>query len=283
MLARSGLDVTFIARAATAEIINRQGLFIDSANFQEAIRAKASNDLAAAKNAELVLFCVKTRDTESTAKALKPNLSPGAIVLSLQNGVDNAERIRAAGLDALPAVVYVAASVPEPGHIKHAERGDLAIGGEKNRMADLKRISATFTGAGVPCKISENIAADLWSKFVFNCALNAISAIAQVGYGAIGHSEPGREAALAAARETIAVARAAKIILPEEEIIQKLIMFAEKMGPVMSSTAQDIARGKHTEVDSLNGYVARRGAELGVPTPVNQTLTALLRLIEAKF
>jgi 2-dehydropantoate 2-reductase len=283
MLARAGLDVTFIARPATAEIITRQGLFLDSVNFQETIRAKASSDLAAAKNAELVLFCVKTLDTESTAKALKPHLAPGAIVLSLQNGVDNAERLCAAGIDAFPAVVYVAASVPEPGHIKHAERGDLAIGGEKSRMADLERVSASFAAAGVPCRVSENIQVDLWSKFVFNCALNAISAIAQVGYGAIGRDSWGREAATTAARETMAVARAGGINLPEEEIIQKLIMFAEKMGPVKSSTAQDIARGKHTEVDSLNGYVVRRGAELGVPTPVNHTLTALLKLIEAKF
>lgn len=283
MLARAGIDVTFIARPATAEVITRQGLFLDSPNFQETIHAKASSDLAAIKDAELILFCVKTLDTESTAKALKPHLAPGAIVLSLQNGVDNAERIRAVGIDALPAVVYVAASVPEPGHIKHAERGDLAIGGKKNRLPQLERISATFIGAGVPCKISESIQADLWSKFVFNCALNALSAIAQVGYGAISADPAGREAAVAAARETIAVARAENIILPEEELVQKLVLFADKMGPVTSSTAQDIARAKHTEVDSLNGYVARRGAELGVPTPVNQTLTALLKLIEAKF
>lgn len=283
MLARAGRDVTFIARPATADVITRQGLFLDSANFQETIRAKASSDLSAANNAELILFCVKTIDTEITARALKPHVAPGAIVLSLQNGVDNTEHIRAAGLDALPAVVYVAASVPEPGHIKHAERGDLAIGGEKSRAADLERISATFVSAGVPCKISDNIAADLWSKFVFNCALNAISAIAQVGYGAISADDWGRETALAAARETIAVARAINVILPEEELLQKLVSFADKMGPVTSSTAQDVARRKHTEVDSLNGYVARRGAELGVPTLVNQTLTALLKLIEAKF
>jgi 2-dehydropantoate 2-reductase len=283
MLARAGIDVTFIARPATAEIITRQGLFIDSPNFKEAIRAKASSDLAAAKNAELVLFCVKTTDTESTAKTLKPHLASGTLVLSLQNGVDNVGRIRAAGLDGLPAVVYVAASVPEPGHIKHAERGDLAIGGEKSRMADLERISATFTGAGVPCKISDNISVDLWSKFVFNCALNAFSAIAQVGYGAISADAWARESAIAAARETIAVARAINVIIPEEELLQKLAPFADKMGPVTSSTAQDVARRKHTEVDSLNGYVSRRGAELGVPTPVNQTLTALLKLIEAKF
>ncbi len=283
MLARAGTKVTFIARSATAEAISRRGLLIDSIHFHEAIRAAASSEPSAVADAELVLFCVKTTDTESVARTLLPHLAAGAVVLSLQNGVDNAEQLEAAGIPALPAVVYVAASVPEPGRIKHSERGDLAIGGPASRRADLERIAATFAKAGVACKISDNIQVDLWSKFVFNCALNATSAIAQVGYGPVAQNEWSREMTIAAARETIAVARASGIDLPEKDILERLIQFATKMGQVMSSTAQDIARGKHTEIDSLNGYVVRRGAALGVPTPVNQALTALLKLIEAKF
>jgi 2-dehydropantoate 2-reductase len=283
MLARAGLDVTFIARPATAEAITKTGLFLDSFQFKETIHPRATSDLAAVHGAELVLFCVKTLDTESAARALAPNLSPRSIVLSLQNGVDNVERLRAAGLDAFPAVVYVAASVPEPGHIKHFTRGDLAIGGESSRKADLDRIAATFARAGVPCLISDNIQAELWLKFVFNCALNATSAIARTSYGAIGNDDWGRDAMLAAARETIAVGRASGIPIPEQELLDKLTSFAKKMGDVTSSTEQDVARRRHTEVDALNGYVVWRGAELGVPTPVNHTLTALLKLIEAKF
>lgn len=283
MLARAGLDVVFIARPATAEIISRKGLFIDSPNFRETIRAAASSDVADVRSADLILFCVKTLDTDSVAKTMAPHVGPKTIVLSLQNGVDNAERIRATGLKALPAVVFVAASVPEPGRIKHAERGDLAIGGESSDAPELARIAATFTKAGVPCRISENIQADLWTKFVFNCALNAMTAIARTSYGAIGQHALGCEAMLATARETMAVARAAGITLPEAELCEKLVGFAKKMGDVTSSTEQDVARRKHTEIDSLNGYVVRRGAELGVPTPLNHMLTALLKLIEAKF
>jgi 2-dehydropantoate 2-reductase len=284
MLARAGRDVTFIARPATADIIKTKGLFIDSVKFQEAIRAKSSSDPAAVADAELILFCVKTLDTVSAAQSLAPHLAPGAVLVSLQNGVDNAERIfSATGLKAIEAVVYVAASVPEPGRIKHAERGDLAIGGDKSRNAELARISSTFENAGVPCRISENIQSDLWHKFVFNCALNAISAIAQTGYGDVAESDLGREAMIAAARETIAVARAIGLELPENEILERLVFFGKKMGPVRSSTAQDIARKKHTEVDALNGLVVQLSAKHGVPTPVNHTLTALLKLIEAKF
>jgi 2-dehydropantoate 2-reductase len=283
MLARAGMDVTFIARPATAEIITKRGLFIDSPNFQETIRAKASSDVADVRGAELILFSAKTTGTDSVAKSIAPHLEPNTIVLSLQNGVDNAERIRAAGLKALPAVVYVAASVPEPGQIKHFERGDLAIGGEPSDAPNLARIAATFAKAGVPCRVSENIATDLWTKFVFNCALNAMSAIARTSYGAIGHDEMAREAMLATARETIAVGHAAGVALPEGDICEKLSAFAKKMGDVTSSTEQDVARRKPTEIDSLNGYVVRKAAELGVPTPLNHMLTALLKLIEAKF
>jgi 2-dehydropantoate 2-reductase len=283
MLARAGMDVTFIARPATAEVITKRGLFIDSPHFQETIRAAASSDVAKVSGAELILFCVKTTDTDSVAKAIAPHLGPKTVVLSLQNGVDNAERIRAAGLKALPAVVFVAASVPEPGRIKHSERGDLAIGGEPSDAPELARIAATFVKAGVPCRVSENIAADLWMKFVFNCALNAMSAIARTSYGAIGHSEMGSDAMLATARETMAVGRAAGVILPEAEICEKLGVFAKKMGDVTASTEQDVARRKHTEIDSLNGYVVRLGGKVGVPTPLNHMLTALLKLIEAKF
>lgn len=283
MLARAGMDVIFIARPATAEIIAKRGLFIDSPNFQETIHAAASSDLAAVRGADLVLFCVKTVATDSVAKEIAPYLGPKTIVLSMQNGVDNPERIRAFGLRALPAVVYVAASVPEPGRIKHFERGDLAIGGEASDAPEIERISATFLKAGVPCRVSENIAADLWVKFVFNCALNAMSAIARTSYGAIGHDEMGRDAMLATARETIAVGRAAGVALNEADLCEKLSVFAKKMGDVTSSTEQDVARRKHTEIDSLNGYVVRKGAEVGVPTPLNHMLTALLKLIEAKF
>src|SRR5271154_2009863 len=112
MLARAGAPVALIGRAPHVEAINRDGLFIDSVNFEEHVRVSASTDLAAVRDARLVLFSVKTVDTEGTAKLLAPYLAPDAIVVSLQNGVDNAERIDfAAGIRAFPAVVYIAAAM----------------------------------------------------------------------------------------------------------------------------------------------------------------------------
>jgi 2-dehydropantoate 2-reductase len=252
---------------------------MDSIRFQERVAVTASTERSAVRDAAIVLFCVKTLDTEEAARILAPHLSSGAIVVSLQNGVDNVERIRAAsGIAAIPSVVYVAAAMSGPGRIKHSGRGDLVLG--RTPLDAAMRVSNCFTRAGVPCRISENIDGELWAKLVWNCAGNAITALGRASYGQIARSESALETFLAAANETISVARAAGISLPPVDLANANVKLARDLGEATSSTAQDVQRGKRTEIDSLNGYVARRGAELGVPTPVNSTLTALIKLLE---
>ena len=236
------------------------------------------------RGARIILFCVKTVDTQSTARALAPLLDPTAIVVSLQNGVDNAEQIRAAsGLDALGAVVYVAASVPQPGIIKHVGRGDLVVG---PRSTQTQKITALFERACVPCRISDNIEGELWTKLIWNCALNAVSALGRARYGQIAASADARKVVETLVYEVLAVARAANIQPPGLEdpkaALAGAFKIAEQMSGALSSTGQDMLRGKRTEIDSLNGYVSRRGAELGVPTPVNHALYTLVKLAEAR-
>ncbi len=175
LLARAGAPVVMIGRAAFVEAVNKSGLFLDTLQFQESVRVEASTELSAVRGAEIVLFCVKTTDNATTARALASLLTPSALVVSMQNGVDNVEQIRAAApIEALPAVVYVAASVPEPGRVKHVGRGDLVVGPENEKT---KRIAELFSRAQVPCRISENIEGELWTKLIWNCALNAVSAL----------------------------------------------------------------------------------------------------------
>src|ERR1700723_4052049 len=118
------------ARPAYVEAVRRNKLFLDTVSFQDRVTVEASTDPSAVRSANVVLFCVKGQDDEETARAIAPFLSRDAIVVSVQNGVDNVERIRAAsGIDALPAVVYVAVALPEPGHVKHSGRGEGIVGG----------------------------------------------------------------------------------------------------------------------------------------------------------
>jgi len=284
MLARAGAPVVMIGRQAFVEAVRKNGLFMDTLQFQESVHVEAATELSAARGAEVVLFCVKTTDNAATARELAPLLAPGAIVVILQNGVDNVEQVRAAaGLEALAAVVYIGASVPEQGRVKHVGRGDLVFG-PKNEKTE--RMAALFARAGVPCRISDNIDGELWTKLIANCALNAISAVGNVKYGKIAASDDGRKVVEALVDEVMAVARAARIHLPGVEdsraALAGALKIATQMGEAFSSTAQDLQRGKRTEIDSLNGYIARRGAELGAPTPVNHALYTLVKLAEGR-
>jgi 2-dehydropantoate 2-reductase len=282
LLARAGAPVTMIGRPAFVEAVNKSGLFLDTLQFQEKVHVEASTEMNAARGAEIVLFCVKTIDTAATIRELAPLLAPGAIVVSCQNGVDNAEQIRAAsGIDAVPAVVYVAASAPQPGTVKHVGRGDLVVGPENEKT---KRVAAVFERAGVGCKISENIEGELWTKLIWNCALNAVSALGRAKYGEIAANPEARKVLDALVSEVVAVANAAGVQFSMLDNVEAAragaFKIASQMAETRSSTAQDMQRGKRTEIDSLNGFIARRGAELGVPTPVNHALYALVKLAE---
>jgi 2-dehydropantoate 2-reductase len=284
LLARAGAPVVMIGRPAFVEAVKKNGLFLDTLQFQKSVRVEASTELDAVRGAEVVLFCVKTTDNATTARALAPLLAPDTLVLSFQNGVDNVEQIRAAApIEALPTVVYVAASVPEPGRVKHVGRGDLVFGPSNEKT---ERASALFTRASVPCRISENIEGELWTKLIWNCALNAVSALGRAKYGQIAASADARKVVETVVDEVLAVARAAKIHPPGLEdpkvAIAGAFKIAAQMAEAFSSTAQDMNRGKRTEIDSLNGYISHRGAQLGVPTPVNHALYALVKLAEGR-
>jgi 2-dehydropantoate 2-reductase len=284
MLARAGAPVVMIGRAPFVEAVNQNRLLLDTLHFKESVRVEASTELEAARGAEVVLFCVKTTDTAETARALAPLLSSSATIISMQNGVDNAEQIRAAsGIDALGAVVYVAASVPQAGSVKHVGRGDLVVG---PRNARTEHIAGLFYRAGVSCRISDNIEGELWVKLTWNCALNAVSALGRAKYGQIAANEDARKVVAEVVQEVLAVARAANIHPPGLEnpqvALASALKGANQMSEALSSTAQDLLRDKRTEIDSLNGYISRRGAALGVPTPINHALFTLVKLAESR-
>jgi len=290
MLARAGHPVTLIARQAHVQAIERDGLRLQTAGKVEAIRAAARTDIGAVRGADLVLFCVKSTDTEAVAREMAPHLGDGALVLSLQNGVENAATIaRHVRQAVVPAVVYVATAMPEPGLVAHHGRGDLVIGpldaGAAHDAALAERLQALvelFATAQVPVRISADVMAELWSKLMVNCAYNAISGIAQASYGTLAALDAVRTLQETVVREVVALAAAEGVDLPLAPALEAMHKIAGAMPVQLSSTAQDMARGKPSEIDHLNGFVARRGAELGVATPANQALYALVRLIESQ-
>lgn len=285
MLARAGHPVTLIGRPAHVDAFRRSGLHFEGLKFDERVAVGASTEPDAVRGARLVLFCVKSTDTEQAAEQMAPFLDAGSLVLNLQNGVDNTERIQARlPQPVIPAVVYVATEMAGPGHLKHHGRGDLVIGALDNRVsaAALAQVKSWFEPAGVPIVISGNVAGELWMKLVVNCAYNAISAISQLAYGRMIEGEGIRVTMGAVVEEILAVAKASGVTMPAD-VLQKTLGVAAAMPTQLSSTAQDLARGKPTEIDHLNGYVVRRGQALGIATPANQALHALVKLLESKI
>ncbi len=278
MLARAGNEVVLIGRPRHVEAMRRDGLFLDTQSFQAHVPVEATVDASGARAARLVLCCVKATDTEAAAAELAPHLAPDALVMSLQNGVDNAERLqRALGREVIPAVVYVATEMAGPGWVKHHGRGELVIG----PAAAADELVRLFADAGVPVQISANVAGALWAKLIVNCAYNALSAITRVPYGRMIQG-PGMEAVLRdVVRECRAVAEAEGVTVPGDPW-EAVLRIAQTMPEQLSSTAQDLARGKPSEIDHLNGHVCARGEALGIPTPVNRVLYAAVKLLESR-
>lgn len=278
MLARGANEVTLIGRAAHVDAVNRDGLKLDTQTFQANVPMHASTDASAVRGAQLVLVCVKSTDTREAAQLLAPHLEPDALLLSLQNGVDNAEVLQAALPQTVaPAVVYVATEMAGPGHVKHHGRGELVLGPAARRDDVLQ----AFAAAGVPVQISDNVVGALWAKLIVNCAYNALSAIAQMPYGRLVQGQGVLAVMNDAVQECLAVAGALGVVLPEG-IEQSVRDIARSMAQQSSSTAQDLARGRRTEIDHLNGYVVRMGQQHGVATPVNRTLLSLVKLLEGQ-
>jgi len=280
LLARAGHPVTLIGRLAHVQAVQQQGLRLQTAVLDVQVPLAASTEASAVQGADVVLFCVKSSDSEDAARAIRPHLAPGALVLTLQNGADNDERVRAvldASTPVAAAVVYVATAMAGPGHVQHHGRGELVIAPSPRS----EEVAAQFAAAGIPTQISDNVRGALWAKLVLNCAYNALSALAQQPYGPLVQVPGVTDVIADTVAECLAVARADGVAIPGD--IQAAVRgIAATMPGQYSSTAQDLARGKPSEIDHLNGYVVRRGAALGVPTPLNRALQVLVKLAEGR-
>jgi 2-dehydropantoate 2-reductase len=288
MLGRAGNAVTLIGRPQHVDAVNAHGLTLEMRGASERVALAASLEPAAVKGARLVLFCVKSTATEEAARAIAPHLADDAVVLALQNGVDNVERLRAAVRQpVIPAVVYVGCAMAGPGHVKHNGRGDLVIGADEAGApaalhARIAEIADAFGAAGIPVRVSDNVIGELWIKLAINCAYNALSAVTRGRYGYLAEKAEALRIQRDVVEELAAVAAAKGVRIPDDKLLDTVYGVAAAMPHQTSSTEQDIARGQRTEIDHLNGYVARAGEALGVATPVNRTLHALVKVLEAR-
>jgi 2-dehydropantoate 2-reductase len=274
LLQRAGHRVTLIGRQAMVEAVRTRGLHLQMQDFDGFLPLDADVSPAAASGAGLVLFCVKSGDTESAGESIRPYLAGDCTVLCLQNGVDNAQRLsQVLGREAVPVAVYVATGMAGPGHVVHYGRCELILGPAAGSAAAAELLNAAQIPTGVTARVHDA----LWAKLSINCAYNALSALTQLPYGELLKRPGIIETMRATHLEVGAVAAAAGIALPAS-LWEDTLAIGRSMPGQRSSTAQDVARGRRSEIDYINGFVVREGQRLGIDTPVNQVLHALVRV-----
>lgn len=281
-LAQAGLDVTFIARGQHLQAIRQNGLRVTSELGDFTIRpAQATADPAEVGPVDYVLFSVKMYDTETAGAAIRPLVGADTAVISLQNGVDNEAKLaRLLGPEhVLGGVAYVFAAIAEPGSIEHSGRVARLVFGELDgRLTPRAEAFREACGkAGFEAEISTDIEKTLWTKFLGNCAGNGLSSVTRTSLGVIRDDPDLRAIYEECLREAVAVARAKGVKLDPDAVEKQLAGFDRLPHALRSSTEQDVARGNRLEVASLNGLVVQFGRELGIPTPVNHFIYAVLK------
>ena len=286
MLARSGKNVLLIARDNHVNAIKKNGLFMECQSFQEHVAVDASTTIEGVADADLILVCVKSPDTKSAMQEIKDLINPDALILSLQNGVDNTERIsQVVSNEVLPAVVYVATSMSGDGHVKHFGRGELIIGntGQTELISsELQEICDLFLDANIPCTVSGGIQRELWLKFLVNCSYNGISAIGQISYGEMVQQEKIKNLIDDLTAEFLLVAQHESIDISAVDAKMINEQIAKTMAGQKSSTAQDLMRQKPTEIDYLNGLIVQKAIQYGLDVPNQKAIYALVKMLENK-
>lgn len=281
LLARAGEDVTFIARNLLLETVRAHGLTVKTTHAGEFnIAAKVTDDPSEIGPVELLLFCVKTYDTDAAAELVKPLVCPDTVVMPIQNGIDNAERL--AGFLGLKPIIGVmpgvSSHVEAPGVIRQVAVRNLLLGelagGNSPRT---ERVLKTFEWAGIGAELRSDISTDLWEKFVAICAFAGVTTLTRLPMGAIQACPEAKGLYHGILKEAESVGRAHGVAL-SERLADRVLAFTTRANPSMrASMFYDLAAGKRLELESLNGTVVRLGQEHGIPTPLNFAVYAALK------
>ena len=270
-LQRAGERVTLVARGPHLDAIKRAGLAIRSASEGDTVvKPGVVERLEGVDRADAVLFCVKSFDTDDAAARLWSVLGPDTPVLSLQNGVDNEDKIDAklgAGR-AMGGVAQVFATIESPGVIRHHAAGRIIFGELDGRISDrAERLRDAFARAEVPVELSRTIRRALWEKYLLICAVGGTTAVTRETIGAVRGTPATWQLFRRILEEVAALARASGVDLADDAVDQ-IMKFAETIPPAnRASLAQDVLPGRRLELEALHGHAARLGERLGVPTP----------------
>jgi 2-dehydropantoate 2-reductase len=282
-LAFNGLDVTLIDHfQAHVDKMNQDGLTLIEGEEKRVVKVKAATSTEGLGIMDLVIVLVKSFGTRAAIEKALPIIGENTLVLSLQNGLGNEEIImEVVGPErVIGGKTYAGGVFLGPGEVIAGTINKLTVIGEMDgRVTErIKNVAAALTAHGLMTEISENIVGMIWDKLLINAATGAISAITRLPYGGLYNVREVKDVAIDAVAEGIAVAKAKGIQLSVED--PSAIWYKAAAGlPYMfkASMLQSIEAGKATEVDFINGPLVRWGEALGIQTPVNKTLVAMIK------
>jgi 2-dehydropantoate 2-reductase len=280
-LARHHAGVTFLLRPRTLEAVRRNGLTVRSAGGTFTVRPQAASDPHDLPRPDLIVLAVKTYDLDGVLHQLAPVTTDRTVFLTLQNGVDVEDNILSTiQRDAVVGgVAYIYSKIVEPGVIEHYKRGAVAIGELAGRQSErVARIAEVFKTAGVPCQVSDDIRRTKWEKMCWNCVFNPLTVLINDKVSkALDHPE--MLGAIHQIVSEVAGVSAALNVPLAADIADRVLRWSQEIRDIHTSMYDDWKAGRPTEIDSLNGYIVRQGRRLGIPTPLNETLTAMVKVV----
>ena len=283
-LAKNNPNVSFLLRPRTLEAVKRNGLTIKSAKGNFTVHPPAASNPRELATPDLIILAVKAYDLDEVMTQLEPVLTDRTVILTLQNGIDTEDRIiaRLHRDCVVGGVAFIYSKIVEPGVIEHYKRGGVAIGelmGHKSER--LSQIAEIFKQAGISCQLSEDIRKSKWEKMCWNCVFNPLTVVIDDKVAkALDHPEMAGVIRQIVG-EVAAVSAAVKVPLAPD-MAEKVVKWTQELRDIHTSMYDDWKAKRPTEIDYLNGYIVRVGRELGIPTPVNEALTAMVKTITEK-
>ncbi len=283
-LAKNNPDVAFLLRPNTLAAVRQNGLTIRSTNGSFTVRPTAASDVGELPRPDLIILAVKSYDLDEVMRQLEPALTERTVILTLQNGVDTEDRLIARmNRDCVVGgVAYIYSKISEPGVIDHYKKGGVAIGELMGYESDrLLKVRDVFASAGIPCQLSKDIRRTKWEKMCWNCVFNPITVLLDDRVAkALDHPEM-----MGVIRQIVgevsAVAATLKVPLPSD-MAERVVKASQEIRDIHTSMYDDWKAGRPTEIEYLNGFIVEQGRHLGIPVPVNEALTAMIKAMTEK-
>lgn len=287
LLARGGFDIHFVARGKHRQAILEEGLQIVSSQGSFRVMIHVTSEPHEIGPVDILLFCVKSYDTEDVARFVAPMVEENTVVLSLQNGIDNVDKlVQEYGEERIMAgTTFIEASIAAPGVIAHSGKAGRIVFGEMSgeRTPRAQSILDTFTGAGIEAELSTDIRQVLWSKFLFICGIHGVSTLSHASLGLVLACPETRDLVIGVMREVEMLAKARGVALAERAVSEAIRLAESYNKSFKCSMLRDLEWRRQMEIEALNGMVVKLGRQSDVETPLNRAIYACLKLENDKI